>query len=378
MQAQSVLLLGGTGQVGLKAAEYLLEHTQAALTFASRRKASLPSAILQHQDRINTVQLDVQNTDDLKAQLKNTDLVVACVGPSGIIGDQIVLACKELGVPIIDAGGYDPVYASLHEHEKKHSSEVPLIINVGLLPGLSGVFPAYLIQQCSRGADIKSLEVQYVGRDAWSYNSAWDIINGLGDFGHERGFCYLENQQVKREKFSKAGTKAHFPAPIGTASTMLIYAEEIVQLANEHDIQTAKVYGANLGPRAMFVCMIAKIFKMYKNHKTIARAARWLCKASAKDMRKLDPIYAVDAQIKCADNRVHHGQIILEDTYQATGFIIGITAKQLLNNQITKTGPMMLHEAVDANHFIKDLEQAGVVAGLILSKSDNNTKQEAA
>ncbi|PAY00178.1 hypothetical protein CKO50_16685 [Pseudoalteromonas sp. HM-SA03] len=235
MQAQSVLLLGGTGQVGLKAAEYLLEHTQAALTFASRRKASLPSAISQHQDRINTVQLDVQNTDDLKTQLKNTDLVVAGVGPSGIIGDQIVLACKELGVPIIDAGGYDPVYASLHEHENKYNS----------------------------------LEEQYVGRDAWSYNSAWDIINGLGDFGHKRGFCYLENQQVKREKFSKAGAKAHLPAPIGTASTMLIYAEEIVQLANEHGIQTAKVYGANLGPRAMFVCMIAKIFKMYKNHKTM-------------------------------------------------------------------------------------------------------------
>ncbi|TQF68030.1 saccharopine dehydrogenase NADP-binding domain-containing protein [Pseudoalteromonas luteoviolacea] len=378
MQAQSVLLLGGTGQVGLKAAEYLLQHTEAALIFASRRKASLPSTILQYQDRISTVQLDAQDTNDLKARLIGVDLVVACVGPSGIIGDQIVLACKELNVPIIDAGGYDPVYSSLHEHEKHRKSNVPLIINVGLLPGLSGVFPAHLIQQCSNGKAVKSLEVQYVGRDAWSYNSAWDIIHGLGDFGHERGFCYLKNQQVVSEKFSKAGTKANFPAPIGTVSTMLIYAEEIVQLANEHGIKTAKVYGANLGPRAMFVCMVAKIFKMYKNHKSIARAARWLCKASAKDMRKLDPVYGVDAQIECEDGSIQRGQIILEDTYQATGFIIGIAAKQFLNNQITKIGPMMLHEAVDASGFIKDLEQAGVVAGLSLSKSEKTAEQEAA
>ncbi|MCF2857724.1 saccharopine dehydrogenase NADP-binding domain-containing protein [Pseudoalteromonas sp. SMS1] len=378
MQSQSVLLLGGTGQVGLKAAEYLLQHTEATLTFASRRKASLPSAILQYQDRINTVQLDAQNTDALRAHLAGIDLVVACVGPSGIIGDQIVLTCKAANVPIIDAGGYDPVYESLHAHERRQTSEVPLIINVGLLPGLSGVFPAYLIQQKSDGKSVKSLDVQYVGRDAWSYNSAWDIIHGLGDFGHERGFCYLEDKQIKSEKFSKAGNKAHFPAPIGSASTMLIYAEEIVQLANELGIQRAKVYGANLGPRAMFVCMIAKIFKMYNSHKSIARAARWLCKASAKDMRKLDPVYGVDAKIECIDGSIQHGQIILEDTYQATGFIIGIAAKQLLNNQITKVGPMMLHEAVDAGDFIKDLAQAGVVAGLSLSKSDKTAKQEAA
>lgn len=378
MQAQSVLLLGGTGQVGLKVAQYLLQHTDATLTFASRRTASLPSAILQFQDRISTVQLDAQNPDDLQPHLKEIELVVACVGPSGIIGDQIVLACKELNVPIIDAGGYDPVYASLHEHEKHNKSKVPLIINVGLLPGLSGVFPNYLMQQRSNGKTVKSIKVQYVGRDAWSYNSAWDIIHGLGDFGHERGFCYLENKQIKSEKFSKAGTKAHFPAPIGTTSTMLIYAEEIVQLANKQGIKTAKVYGANLGPRAMFVCMIAKIFKMYKNHKSIARAARWLCKASAKDMRKLPPVYGIDAEIECADGSIQRGQIILEDTYQATGFIIGITAKQLLNNQITKVGPMMLHEAVDASDFISDLEQAGVVASLTLSGSDKTANQEAA
>ncbi|KZN69572.1 saccharopine dehydrogenase NADP-binding domain-containing protein [Pseudoalteromonas luteoviolacea] len=378
MQSQSVLLLGGTGQVGLKAAEYLLQHTEATLTFASRRKASLPSAILQYQDRIHTTQLDAQNTEELKAHLKSIDLVVACVGPSGIIGDQIVLACKELNVPIIDAGGYDPVYESLHAHERRKTSTVPLIINVGLLPGLSGVFPAYLIQQKSGGKSVNSLDVQYVGRDAWSYNSAWDIIHGLGDFGHERGFCYLENNQIKSEKFSKAGTKAYFPEPIGTASTMLIYAEEIVQLANEKGINTAKVFGANLGPRAMFVCMVAKIFKMYKNHKSIARAARWLTKASAKDMRKLAPVYGVDAQIECANGDIHRGQIILEDTYQATGFIIGITAKQLLNKQIDKIGPMMLHEAVDPNDFIHDLEQAGVVAGLTLTTANKTAKSEAA
>lgn len=122
---------------------------------------------------------------------------------------------------------------------------MPLIINVGLLPGLSGVFPAYLMQQRSNEKTVESITVQYVGRDAWSYSSAWDIIYGLGDFGHERGFCYLENKQIKSENFSKAGTKAHFPAPIGTASTMLIYAEEIVQLANKQGIKTAKVYGAN-------------------------------------------------------------------------------------------------------------------------------------
>lgn len=62
-------------------------------------------------------------------------------------------------------------------------AKAPLIINAGLLPGLSGVYPKYLIEQYTAGEIIVSLQVSYVGCDAWSYNSAWDIIVGLGDFG---------------------------------------------------------------------------------------------------------------------------------------------------------------------------------------------------
>lgn len=378
MPAKSVLLLGGSGQVGLQAATYLLSNTSVNLTLASRENKTLPAVLGKFQDRVSITNVDALNTEELKKHISRADLVVTCIGPSGIIGDKVILACKAMNTPVIDAGGYDPVYHSLQQQESKKASEVPLIFNVGLLPGLSGTFPHYLIQKQESKLAIEELELQYIGRDAWSYNSAWDIIYGLGDFGQERGFCYYQNNKIKPEKFSKASTSAIFPTPIGKVSSMLLYAEEIVQLAKQYNINTAKVYGANIGPRAMFSCLIAKIFKMYRTAKSISRAAKWLVKASAKDMKKLSPFYAIQAKLTFDNGQSESAQIVVQDTYQATGYIIGITAKSVLENKVNKTGPLMLYQALDPTSFVDELNATGIVTHLILSNQITTKNTEAA
>ncbi|MDP5213374.1 NAD(P)H-binding protein [Pseudoalteromonas tunicata] len=378
MPAKSVLLLGGSGQVGLQAATYLLNNTSVKLILASRKNNTLPAVLTQFKDRVSVINVDALDTEELSKHIIPADLVVTCIGPSGIVGDKVILACKATHTPVIDAGGYDPVYNSLHQHESKQKSTVPLIFNVGLLPGLSGTFPHYLIQQQDSKLAIEELELQYIGRDAWSYNSAWDIIYGLGDFGQERGFCYYQNNTIKPEKFSKASTSAIFPAPIGKVSSMLLYAEEIVQLAKRYKINTAKVYGANVGPRAMFTCLIAKVFKMYRTPKSISRAAKWLVKASAKDMKKLSPVFAIQAKLTFDNGQSEYAQIVVQDTYQATGYIIGITAKSVLENKVNATGPLMLHQALDPKNFIEELKATGIITDLILSNKITTKTMEAA
>jgi hypothetical protein len=142
---------------------------------------------------------------------------------------------------------------------------------------------------------------------------------------------------------------------------MLIYAEEIVRLARQYHIKTAKVFGANIGPRAMFICLIAKVFKLYKSHKSIHRAAKWLVNASKRDMRKLKPAYGIHVDIRYDNGEFATGQIVLTDTYQATGVIIGITARAVLEGHVTKPGVYMLHEAIDEQRFMRHLEQEGLV-----------------
>ena len=361
MQHNQVLLLGGFGKVGLAAATYLLQHTQVELTLASRQPKSLPvDWPASAHARLKQLALDITDPQALAQAISHACLVISCVGPSGLLADKVAQACKQQKVPLVDAGGYDPVLQQLEQDQQQNPTTVPLVINVGLLPGLSGMFPHYMLCQAP-AFQTSELTVQYVGRDAWSFNSAFDIIHGLGDFGAEHGFCFYQDGAVQRVPFRQAGSKALFPAPIGKVSTMLLHAEEIIRLARQQGVRTARVYGANIGPRAMLVCLIAKIFRMYSSTKATARAARWLVKASKRDMHKLSPTYGIAVELANPQGQRITGQIVLHDTYQATGTIIGITAKALLDQQLTRAGIYYLHEAIAPEYFFDELKKTQII-----------------
>ena len=362
MSQKHVTILGGFGSVGIQVAQYLLAHSDVTITLAARTARDIPSDLDKaFPHRINGQVLDASSANAMQQVCSNSDLVVSCIGPSGILGDTVPQICKDNNTPLVDAGGYDPVLASLDSSELTQSSQVPLIINVGLLPGLSGMFPAHVIHSGSGEDRISQMEVQYVGRDAWTYNSAWDIINGLGDFGEERGFCFVTGGQVVKVPMRKAASKCHFPQPIGSVSTMLLYAEEMARLARQQKIETVKVFGANIGPRATLVCMMAKIFRMYRSHKSIDRAARWLVKASKKDMKKLMPAYGVQVDLQYASGKTCRGQITLEDTYQATGIVMGIAARAVLEDKGPGPGVYLLHEAIHHDWFFRQLQDTGLI-----------------
>lgn len=362
MANKHVTIIGGFGSVGIEVAQYLLQYSDVNITLAARTLRPLPEHLTnKYNNRIAAKKLDATNSKSLTETCQESDLIVSCIGPSGILGDLVPKACKYHNTPLVDAGGYDPVIHSLDTAEKKSPSQVPLIINVGLLPGISGIFPNYVIDQACIEHKIKQLDVQYVGRDAWTYNSAWDIINGLGDFGTEKGFCYIEQDKLIKVPMRKATNKCHFPAPIGSVSTMLLYAEEMARLTRQQQINTTKVFGANIGPRATLICIMAKVFGMYKTHKSINRAAKWLVKASKKDMKKLTPAYGVQVDVTYETGKTVSGQIMLEDTYQATGVTIGITARAIIENKGPKPGVYMLHEALKSSWFIEQLQQTGLI-----------------
>lgn len=360
--ATRILILGGFGRVGLEAARYLIEETDASLVLCSRAAREIPTWMKKAAaQRVQTQVLDIEDAAKLEAACAQVQIVLSCVGPSGQVGDRVVQACKRVRTPLVDAGGYDPLLHNLERAERSDPSSVPLVINVGLLPGLSGLFPHWLIQARRGGRKLEQLDVHYVGRDAWTYNSAWDIIHSLGGFGEDRGFCYLQDMRVVRVSMRQASRKVLFPAPIGVASTMLIYAEEIARLTRQHGIGIARVYGANIGPRATLICMLAKVLRFYRSPRGIDRGARWLVEASARDMRKLAPAYGIRVDLRYQDGTTDSAALTLADTYRATGAVIGITARCLLDGEGPGPGVFMLHEAVTADHFMRQLEQRVLV-----------------
>jgi hypothetical protein len=359
-----ILILGGFGRVGLETTRYLLAHNGYRLTLAGRRPRPLPPDLAAAHDRIASANIDIGDGARLAELCSAHDLVIASIGPSGLHGTRVARTCIDHAVPLLDPGGYDPLLHELEAIEQERSVPVPLVFNAGLLPGLTGLFPRHLIERHGAGRQPSAMECHYVGRDAWSYASAWDIVHSLGDFGAERGFCAVENGRLQRVKLSHAFSKTTLPAPIGKVTTALTYTEEVGRLGRELAIPTLRVYGANNGPRSALVMLSAKLLRLYRSPRWIDRAARWLVRASSRDMRHLQPVFAVATSVHYSDGAITRGTLQVADTYRATGTVLGIAARQLTSAARMLPGVRMLHEAVDANEFMTLFNAAAITTHL--------------
>jgi len=364
-----ILILGGFGRVGLEAARHLLAHGEDRLTLAGRRLHPLPPDLAAANARVATASVDVGDEARLSRLCGEHDLVIAGIGPSGLIGSRVARACIDRAVPLLDPGGYDPLLRELEAIERERPVPVPLVINAGLLPGLSGLFPRHLIERHGAGRQPAALECHYVGRDAWTYASAWDIVHSLGDFGAERGFCAVEDGRLQRIRLSHAFAKPTLPAPIGKVTSALTYTEEIGRLGREFAIPSVRVYGANNGPRSALVSVAAKLLRLHRSPRGIDRAARWLVRASARDMRGLQPVFAISATVRYSDGTTTRGTLQVADTYRATGTAMGIAARQLTSVAGISPGVRMLHEAVDTSEFMAQFNAAAITTHLEIEES---------
>jgi hypothetical protein len=362
--SKKILILGGFGRVGLETTRYLLAHSGYSLTLAGRRSRSLPPDLAVANDRIAITSIDVGDEARLAQLCSEHDLVIASIGPSGMLGNRVARTCIDCAVPLLDPGGYDPLLHELEAIEQDRPVPVPLVFNAGLLPGLTGLFPRHLIERHGAGRQPLAMECHYVGRDAWTYASAWDIVHSLGDFGAERGFCAVENGRLQRIQLSHAFAKTTMPAPIGKVTTALTYTEEIGRLGRELAIPTLRVYGANNGPRSALVILSVKLLRLYRSPHWIDRAARWLVGASARDMRHLQPVFAISTSVHYSDGTTTRATLQVADTYQATGTVLGIATRQLTSVVRKIPGVRMLHEAVDADEFMALFNAAAITTHL--------------
>lgn len=354
-----VIVMGGNGRVGREVVSYLLRHTSQPLIVASR------SGLLDNvpkNPRVSSLALNAFEPDSLRDGLRGAALVIACIGPSGLVGDRVARACCDIGVPLIDAGGYDPLLTALQLHQRSNPVEVPLIISVGLMPGLTGLFPKYVVEQTADGQTPERLDMYCVARDAWTYNSAWDIVHSLGDFGQDRGLALIRDGQHQKVGLFKAGRKVDFGAPVGRVTTLLMPSEELARLARQLRIPEVRAYGSNVGPRAAISCLRAKLLGDFRTPERIHSAAQRLAKASARDLQKLPPAYALKVEVTYPDARIESASLTITDTYRATGVSIAIAACCLLQGRAIANGVQMLHEAMDARHFMQLLNAEGLCA----------------
>ncbi len=315
-------VLGGTGRVGRECLRHLGEASSCELLVGSRRPPleSLPGTF---------VEVDIFDAASLARFCSRCSLIVNCTGPASLVRERVAQAALHHHCHYIDPGGYTPLFGWLNARNQKISDRrLTYLITLGILPGLSEIFPVFVAQTDFDRVD--ALECGVVGRDRWTYPSAWDIAWGVGNIGKGEAPVYYERGERKLAYLFTSAKRMTFPEPVGRHTVFRLMRDDLQQFIEAAGIPAAHAYGNNWGCWVGLATVLVRLLRWYGSERQLDRAARLIMRASAWDMRGKRPGFMLHVRAR----GVHKGQqrqvartLFFEDTYRATGVCAAIGAQ---------------------------------------------------
>jgi saccharopine dehydrogenase-like NADP-dependent oxidoreductase len=152
----SVVIVGGTGRVGLSTARALLSSAggEVAVTLASRSLDDFRTAVASSAELSGASfrEVDLDNHTSLASALAGVDLVIHAAGPFQRRGKCDVLeAALEAGVPLYLDVCDDTDYAQRAKgmHARAQAAGVRAITTGGIFPGVSNVMASEMVRQAT-------------------------------------------------------------------------------------------------------------------------------------------------------------------------------------------------------------------------------------
>lgn len=190
-----VLILGGRGRIGSAVANDILKHTQTDITITGRS----PVGSFFLGERVQFLQLDLEEIDKLRDAIAQSNLVVHCAGPFHYRDTQVLEICIDQGINYLDVSDHRSyTQKALNLHQQAVEAGVTAIINTGIFPGISNslvrqgieqfeqpekIHLSYLVSG-SGGAGVTVMRTTFLGLqnyfEAW-INGEWRLVTPYSD-----------------------------------------------------------------------------------------------------------------------------------------------------------------------------------------------------
>jgi hypothetical protein len=166
-------ILGGYGNVGLRAARVLTEWGNSRLRIGGRNPENARDHFKTQFSDAEWVTVDIENDDSLKNFVTGCELIVNCAGPSHRLTARVARMCLSHGCHHIDAG-------IVKDIEKMHtpSQSTAVFYGAGAIPGLSGLLPRWLANSFDT---VENLTVYTGGLEQFTRSGAEDYLFGILD-----------------------------------------------------------------------------------------------------------------------------------------------------------------------------------------------------
>lgn len=256
MSAPQILVLGAYGEAGWAVVHGLVARGLSVL--ASGRRPEALEHLAAECPGIETLELDVQDTDALMRATQEAGLVINCVGPYIGTGSDIARIAVSQGCSVLDLASEQEHYRRLQplaQACREHG--VTVLTGAGAYPGLSGLLLRELLQR-HPGATAAELALvsgpaQHPGR------GSAQSLSGLSELAHPH--ATLEGGELVQVR-PGARRKFEFPAPFGERETLFWPQLEILEAAATATVPSLSSHVA-LGGRPL-------------PSQSLLRAASWL------------------------------------------------------------------------------------------------------
>ena len=322
MNGRMIGVIGGTGRVGRECLRYLHENTAFGLLIGGRKppREALPGSFLS---------VDVFDEASLARFCGQCSLVINCAGPASAVRERVAAAALAGGCHYVDPGGYTPLFPILSSRRPEiRAKRLTFLLTLGILPGLSELFPVYVGRTCFD--QVEGFEYACVGRDRWTFPSAWDIAWGVGNIGNGEAPVYYEQGVRRQAGLLASGRRMDLPAPVGRHTVFRLMRDDLQRFVEESGISEAHVYGNNWGRWVTLATVLVRLAGWYGTERRLAQSARLIMRAAELDMRGRKPGFMLHLRMRGTlrgQPRSVVRTLFLEDTYRATGLCAAIGAR---------------------------------------------------
>ena len=273
--------------------------------------------------------MDVFDEASLARFCGQCSLVINCAGPASAVRERVAAAALAGGCHYVDPGGYTPLFPILSSRRPEiRAKRLTFLLTLGILPGLSELFPVYVARTCFD--QVEGFEYACVGRDRWTFPSAWDIAWGVGNIGNGEAPVYYEQGVRRQAGLLASGRRMDLPAPVGRHTVFRLMRDDLQRFVEESGISEAHVYGNNWGRWVTLATVLVRLAGWYGTERRLAQSARLIMRAAELDMRGRKPGFMLHLRMRGTlrgQPRSVVRTLFLEDTYRATGLCAAIGAR---------------------------------------------------
>ena len=203
---KNVLLFGSTGAVGRGCLDVLTRRGDVSLLIAGRDEARLRDVASAIQADVEIARLDIADTSAVTAAVTRCDVVINCAGPSQRLSEEVAGAAIAAGVTYVDPGGD----RALLDRLAAAGTGVPVVLQAGVQPGLSGLLLRLLAQH--RSDQIDGITAWCGGLQHLTPASVLEYVASLHDTYSHPGAALREGviRRVSRDECKPAPTQ-YFP-----------------------------------------------------------------------------------------------------------------------------------------------------------------------